>query len=122
MRRRRRTPVARLIEVVRRDRLEYLAARESGQCYFKDGAHPVRNYASRALERGRRIGDYVHYDVGYMHGRNTPGYGMLFPAVATLGLQSIDGETKRFLLEKALVYDIDQVNAITSLMVQDARR
>jgi hypothetical protein len=117
-----RQPVARLTEVVRRDRLEYLAARESGQCYSKDGAHQVRNYASRALERGRRIGDCVHYDVGYRHGRKTPGYCMLFPAAETPGLQSIECETKRFLLESAPVYDIDQANAIPSLMIQDARR
>ncbi|KAG8463979.1 hypothetical protein KFE25_000147 [Diacronema lutheri] len=114
--------VARLTEIVRRDRLEYLAARESGQCYSKDGAHQVRNYASRALERGRRVGDYVHYDVGCKHGRNTPGYGMLFPTAGTPGLQSIMGETKRFQLEGAPVYDIDQVNAIPTLMIQDARR
>ena len=82
----------------------------------------MRNYASRALERGRRISDYVHYDVGYKHGRNTPGYGMLFPTAGTPGLQSIMGETKRFLLEGAPVYDIDQVNAIPTLMIQDARR
>jgi hypothetical protein len=116
-----RPPVTRLTEVVRRDRLEYFATHESGQCYSKDGAHPVRNYARLALERGRCVGDYVHYDVEYAHGRHTPGYGMLFPGAGTPGLQSIEGEFKRFLLEGSPAYDVDQANAIPTLVLHDAR-
>lgn len=83
---------------------------------------PVYKYASRALDRGQHNGEHAHYDVGYTHGRNTPGYGMLFPAAGTLGPQSIDGEMKRFLIEGAPMFDVDQVNAIPSLMIQDAHR
>lgn len=43
-----RRAMPRLTESVRSsDRLKHLAARESGQCYSKHGAHPVRNCVSR---------------------------------------------------------------------------
>eukprot|EP00302_Diacronema_sp_CCMP2436_P001948 CAMPEP_0179838606 /NCGR_PEP_ID=MMETSP0982-20121206/794_1 /TAXON_ID=483367 /ORGANISM="non described non described, Strain CCMP 2436" /LENGTH=103 /DNA_ID=CAMNT_0021722045 /DNA_START=329 /DNA_END=637 /DNA_ORIENTATION=+ len=100
------SPTVSLTEVVRLDRLEYLAAREAGRDYTKDNElWPLRNYARLALERGERIGKHVHYNVKYAHGRKTPGFGMLF---GEGGLQAIDGELKRFLLEGSPAYDIDQ--------------
>mmetsp|Transcript_29619 Transcript_29619/g.67913 ORF Transcript_29619/g.67913 Transcript_29619/m.67913 type:complete len:292 (-) Transcript_29619:51-926(-) len=38
------------------------------------------------------------------------------------GLQAIDGELKRFLIEGSPAYDIDQANAIPTLVLQDARK
>jgi hypothetical protein len=60
----------------------------------------------------------VHYDVDYGHGRKTPCFGMLFGDGA---LQAIDGELKRFLLKSSPAYDIDQANAIPTLVLHDAR-
>ncbi|KAG8465446.1 hypothetical protein KFE25_002753 [Diacronema lutheri] len=117
-----RPPVARLTEVVRRDLLEHLAAHESGQSYSKDGAHQVRNYARLAIDRGKRVGEFQHYGVDYAHGRNTPGFGMLFAAASTPCVHSIDGDFKRFLLDGTRSFDIDQVNAMPTLMHQDARK
>ena len=105
-------------EVVRFDRLTYLAERESGRDYQKQsGEHAVHNYAREALNKGARIGECVHYCVQYSHGRNTPDFGRL----NANGLQSIDGEFKRFLLEGLPAYDIDQANSHPTLMLQDAR-
>jgi hypothetical protein len=46
---------------------------------------------------------------------------MLFATREAPGVQSIEGELKRFLLEGTGAIDIDQVNAIPTPMVQDAR-
>ena len=106
-------------EIVRLDRLEYLAARECGRTYQKGcSERPMSNYARHVLNTCERVAEYAHYDVEYAHGRKTPGYGML---IADSGLQSIDGEFKRFLLEGIPAYDIDQANAIPTLVLQDAR-
>jgi hypothetical protein len=56
-----RSPVIRLVEFVRHDRLQYLAERESGSDYANETeaatTGPVCNYVRRAIERGRRTGE-----------------------------------------------------------------